>query len=56
MVSVSALVANVSLLSEKEQGLLGSGASRIKELPRQESGVRMVIGHKTKGHCEPCDR
>ena len=41
-------------LGDDKQGLLGSGTSRIKELPSLES--ELVIGHKTIGHCEPCDR
>ena len=45
-----------ALLRDDKQGLLGSGASRIKELPRQESGVRIGYWHKTMDHCELCER
>ena len=37
-----------ALLRDDKQGLLGSGAGRIKELPSQESGVR--IGDRTQDY------
>ena len=37
-----------ALLRDDKQGLLGSGASRIKELPSQESGVR--IGDRAQNY------
>ena len=48
MVSVSAPAAKAPFLRDDKQGLLGSGASRIKELPSQESGVR--IGDRAQNY------